>query len=153
MVLEWLFRDMKSNPTTSRLRTQNLCVEYHLIKKEGCELINLATNNYHSPPEAAAIQRTMPTQLIVFIYRVDATHHDDDFLELCRKHIIPIIITKKMPFILCLDHTYTEDSAIKSTTITLMRKAAIILRESLVETHDIIVTDFPSGKLYSFKQR
>lgn len=149
MILEWLFRDLKSNSTTSRLKTKSLCVEYYLIEKTSCKLIDFSANSNHSLPEVTAVQHKLPPQLVVFIYKVSATYHDDNIPRLCIKHIIAKVTKNNLPFIFCLDYT-NPNGSIK--TITLMKRAATILRVTLADTHEIIVTDILFGKLHSFRQ-
>lgn len=143
MVLKWLFRDMKFNPSTSQFKTKNLCIEYYLIKKAGCEYIDLSTNNRHDLPEAATIQHTLPSQLIVFIYKVSTIIYDD-LPGLCREYIIPILLKKKLPFILCWDYVDTAfaESSVKNAV---QMKTLEILRTSLLKLYKVAITNVPSG--------
>lgn len=142
MVLEWLFREIKSNPT-SRLKTKSFGIQYYTIGIAGCNIINISTDN--------TMQCTLPTQLIVFIYNTSETLYNQ-LSGLCKNQIILIVTEKKLPFILCLNHCdplSAESSVKKIKAITQMKEIIGTLQSSLVETHRIIITEPFFSKLYS----
>ncbi|RUS13302.1 hypothetical protein BC937DRAFT_95529 [Endogone sp. FLAS-F59071] len=70
MALEWLFHDLQSN-ASSRLKTKNFCIQYYSIGNAGCQIIEISSNDDNHAKAA------LPIQLIVFIYKISTTLHDD----------------------------------------------------------------------------
>lgn len=144
MALEWLFHNLQSN-ANSRLKTKNFCIQYYSIENAGCHSIEVSSDDDDNRTKAA-----LPTQLIVFIYKISATLHDD-LPRLCEDQVISIVAKSKLPFILVLDHqdtVFAKGSATKIKNGSQMKKAVEALRTILAETYNVVVTEVPAGKLY-----
>ena len=71
-------------------------------------------------------------------------------VELCMTQIIPMVKEKMLPFILCLKHFNINDAGRHRV---LLMEAVKILQSSLRETHIIIRTELPPGRLCYGSQR
>lgn len=144
MALEWLFHELQTNPT-SQLKTKNFAIQYYSIDTSGRHVIDISVNKDNNPTKA------LPIQLIVFIYKVSATLHND-LPMLSKEQVIPIVVENKLPFILAMDHhdsIFGEGSASIIKNGGQMKKVAETLRTLLTETHRIVLTEVP-GKLRIF---
>lgn len=139
-MLEWLFNDKKS-----RLRNKHFGVQYYSIGSAGRNIIDISDNNEHNLAKASI----QPVQLIVFICKTSEILYKDLNL-LCKDQIVPIVVEKNLPFIVCLNHfglVITQKIEISAQ----MRNVTNILQESLKGTYQIVRTEVPSGRYYSIK--
>lgn len=88
---------------------------------------------------------------LIFLYKVSETPFDD-FNQLCKEKIIPIVTEERMPFILCLYHAdeFVQENSLETELLKLdlMIQFTEALRASLETKHWIIRTEVSSGELY-----
>ncbi|RUS12921.1 hypothetical protein BC937DRAFT_86704, partial [Endogone sp. FLAS-F59071] len=132
---------MKSNPT-SRLMNQKFGVQYYSIGNAPHNIVIPDNNNHDSAK--APVKHVLPVQLIVFICKSSEILHKN--LDMfCKEQITPVVVEKKLPFIVCLDHSGATTQ--KVDIITQMKRLANTLQESLEGTHKIVRTEVPSASI------
>ncbi|RUS12480.1 hypothetical protein BC937DRAFT_87776, partial [Endogone sp. FLAS-F59071] len=133
---------MKSNPT-SRLMNKKFGVQYYSIGNAPHNIV-ISDNNNHDSAKAP-VKHVLPVQLIVFICKSSEIFHKD--LDMfCKEQITPVVVEKKWPFIVCLDHSGAATTQ-KVDIVAQMKRLANTLQESLEGTHKIVRTEVPSASI------
>jgi hypothetical protein len=123
-ILKWQLRNIQAN-ASSGMNKRTFGIQYFDLRKD-------------------AVRQQMTFHgLIVFTLEV-SKNFQCNISELCTTQIIPMVKEEMLPFILCLKHFNTNDA---ERHVILLTEAVKILQSSLKETHIIIRTDLPPGRL------
>src|SRR5215469_13515184 len=123
--LEWQFCNIR-NDASNGVKKRNFGIRYYSIESLGPKIVDV-------PGTESRTSQGSFSGLVVFLCT-------ESEVELYIEQIVPIVKDDKLPFILCLKHTNTDD--MEKTTVAIK-----ILQSSLDKTH-LIIRTIGTGMLY-----